>query len=77
MGALVVCGVLLVALVVLVALWEGPVTSMLARMEAQRNLSNVRVCIIHRHAGNKWYPHEMADGSVRWYRTDHDDAVDL
>lgn len=76
MGALWVLAVLCVVALVFWA-FSMPVKAILAKMEAQRHMSNVRVCIIHRHAGNKWYPHEMADGSVRWYRTTDDDAVDI
>ena len=46
-------------------------------MEKRRFRQNERVRRIHQSAGNRWYPHVMADGTVRWYPVSHEYAVDL
>lgn len=42
-----------------------------------RRDENLRVRLIHAKAGNKWYPHTMADGRVRWYAVARDYVVDM
>lgn len=41
-----------------------------------RNRWNHKVRLIYVNAGARWYPHEMADGSVRWYDV-HLDYADM
>ena len=73
MGALVVCGALIGAFAVCCVILDRGIR----RLDQERNRRNARVARLHANAGNKWYPHEMADGSVRWYAVDRDYAVDL
>lgn len=49
----------------------------LEEAERERMATNERVRQIHASAGNRWYPHKMADDTVRWYPVTHEYAVDL
>lgn len=40
--------------------------------EDERVCENLRRQRIHAQAGNLMYPHELADGTVRWYNIGHD-----
>jgi len=71
-GLVVVAGVLALA-----DLMRSRYHSVLEQAERDRTYQNHRVRKVHADAGNVWYPHLMADGSVRWYRVDHAYAVDL
>lgn len=45
--------------------------------EDTRKATNRRVRDVHASANNVWYPHRMADGSVRCYRVTDEHALDL
>lgn len=45
--------------------------------DSTRFRRNYRVRNIHAQAGNRWYPHAMANGMVRWYPVDHGYPVEL
>lgn len=60
----------------LAVLWGG-LRKREIKTDCKRNLSNARVCAIYRGAGARWYPHEMDDGTVRWYPVVHDYALDI
>lgn len=70
MGALAVCGCVAFA-IFLIALATQPVDAD-RLLDDARNRDNLRRRNIHLAAGNLSYPHELADGRVRWYRVDHD-----
>lgn len=72
MGALVVCGVLLAAFFAMVAFRPRGVDP-----EVMRNRENLRRRNIWAQAGGLTYPHELADGRVRWYHVNRDPALDL
>lgn len=50
------------------------VRNMDRNLEAMRHERNARMREIHKGAH---YPHELADGTIRWYLPEHVDAMDL
>lgn len=77
MGALWVLAALCVVGVIVAAFLFTVLGRLAAMDESMRQRQNYKVRQVYARAGARWYPYEMADGSVRWYRTTDDHAVDL